>query len=531
MRAESGIAESGLVESGHLESGIAVVGGGSHAANVVALFEKLDRRPVVCVDEFRNTPLNGVPVLRSVDLTATDRSRISRFVVAMSDADHRDAAIARLYDRDVSPDQILAIDDDPALQTVRTLTERFGDVAVEALVRPDGETLSDVERRLCLDDWDRALGQSVGTGATVGLCCFGRGGGFSGHLAPLLPRLIAADHRVVAISDEVDGTAGLDGVMPRLTMSAAAARSRRLVDVAIAAHVHPCSPPGVPRVTLSHTLHDLNLTADYHAARWGMSRPHFLFAPTQASVDSYLRTIAASSITTPICVIPGGYPHLDAAIHAADQYSGPVDSVVYAPTLSIWDDPRAELASSLDLGVDLVRAVLAEVPDVGVVIRPHPGDLRLHELHGSEVTPLGRLLAFAAGEPRCSVDRSRNYLPTYLRSAAMISDTSSTAMTFAFATGRPAFFLSPRDEALLSAFDEPVGFFADRHHIGQVSTTVDDTVAALGAHLRCGEPQRSIGELRDRSVFNIGRSADYLVDNLSLIVEGERHGDWLYLNS
>jgi hypothetical protein len=392
--------------------------------------------------------------------------------------------------------------------------------------------VSELEVRFLTTEWQRVTNGLDPARQHIGLGYYGRGGGFRQHIMPLIP-LLADRFDLVSLSDELsDGAGEISG--RHLYMSAETAASRRMFDLVLSAHVFPCSPRGVPRVTLPHVIYDFNLTADYHAERLAQSEPHYLFAASWPSLDAYVRLIRDQGLSNRLCVVPGGYPHLDHNMALAAAYDGPVDSIIYAPTLALADYPHRELASSFDAGVRIVRALLARFPEHQVIFRPHPSDLKLYQINRKD----GRSVAFQAlldlceQQPRCVLDDAPgSYMASYNRAAMMVSDTSSTAMTFACATGRPAFFYSPRDAELVDALGDEMAFVADRAKVGAVAGSIDELLARMADHMQ--EPSvgsADIRAFRDRTVFNPGNAAHYLADNIDYMLSGERHADWLYFN-
>ena len=525
------VVEAGKVsaEQGHV---VALVGGGNFARNIAALLTYMGLSPSLCVDEFRVEDLDGIPVLRADLLDAAHVARVDRFVIAMSDPRHRDAAVARLVARGVDSERILIVADDPAIQMLRLLFERFGERLVEAVVAAGHVDVPGLEAAFLGEQWRSVCDGLDPLCPRLGLAYYGRGGGFRRHIMPLIPYL-QDRFQLVSLSDEL---AGGIGELPgrHLYMSADTAAARTRFDLVVSAHVFPCSPPGVPRLTLPHTIHDLNFTGAYHAERLARSEPHYLFAASKPGLDAWLRLIDTQRMRNRLCVIPGGYPHLDRNMALAAAYAGPVDSLIYAPTLALADYPRRELASSLDHGVELVEGLLQRFPGYRVIFRPHPADLKLYEVKRRDALTgaFARLIELCRTEPRCILDSDpTDYMASYNRCAAMVSDTSSTAMTFAFATGRPAFFFTPRNRELLDALDEESAFLAQRSDLGGVTECIDQLLEQVAAHLAGGlGTAAGIQALRDATLFNSGTSCAYLAENIDFILTGERHADWHYFN-
>lgn len=511
---------------------VALVGTGNFALNVAALLSHFGVDLVFAVDEFRSEDFQGVPVVRAAALTREQVGAVGKFVIAISQPVYCAAAARRLQDQGVPEQRIIAVADDPSIQILRLLFEKFGDPASAAFCGAGCTSVPELEARFLGASWQQVFAGLDPQRRTLGLCYYGRGGGFRRHLSPLIPHL---DKRfnLVTVSDELmDGDGEISG--RHLFMGTESACRRPLFDLVLSAHVFPCSPPEVPRITFSHVIYDFNLSPDYHAERIARSDTHYLFASSQPSLDGYLRLIAEKGLRNRLCVIPGGYLHLDENIQLAAAYRGPVDSIIYAPTLSLADYPHCELATSMADGARIVERLLACFPEHRIIFRPHPSDLKLFQMNRTDARndQFSRLLELCREHPRCVLDdHPTSYMASYNRSALMVSDTSSTAMTFAFATGRPVFFYAPRNPELTATLGGQMAFVRDRTAVGAVATSLDDLVRQMEWHLLNEEQQRAgVKEFRDKVIFNVGTAGDYLARNIDYILHGEQHADWHYFN-
>lgn len=516
---------------------VALVGTGNFARNVAARLSQMGISLCFCVDEFRTEPFLEVPVYAATQLTPELRERVARFIVVISQTEHAESAVARLQAQQVSAERVLVLDDDPVIQIMASLFERHGDAFVQALLDPHFPDLIAIETHFSAAHWQTVWRQLRGDSPVIGAGFYGRGGGFRQHLAPVVEAL-AAHYQVVTLADEdlpneVAGTAAR-----QLRISAAAACRQPEFDLMLSAHVFPCSPRTTPRVTFSHVIYDFNLTQDYHAERIAYSDTHYLFAASRSSVEGYLRLIHDKQLANRLCVIPGGYPHLDANIACSQRYAGPQDAIVYAPTLALADYPHVDLASSIEQGPALLQALLEAFPAYQVIFRPHPSDLSLLKAQRQDARSRAFLdmLALCEAHPRCLLDQHPTaYMMTYNRAAALVSDTSSTAMTFAFSTGRPAFFLSPQEARLRQLLGGQMAFLSDRERVGGIATTLPDLIDLMAGYLQDIQKHRQLSEsitgFRDQVIFHVGHSAQYFCDQVDRILAGEKHADWHYINA
>ncbi len=511
---------------------VAIAGTGNFATNLAALCSRFNLETVLFVDEFRKGLFLGKPVLPAAELASSPTTKkICKWLVAISNPAHSTAAVKRLVAHGVPGNRVMPLSDDPALQILALLFEEFGPEAVEQFSAPDMLSVGELEKAHLESGWRKTLGSLDSNLPTVGLGYFGRGGGFRRHISSLIP-LLEDRFNVMTMSDEV--LAGAEEAPRHLYLSADSACGLDCLDLVLSAHVFPCSAPSVPRVSFSHVIYDFNLTAEYHAARLVWSETHYLFASSQPCFDWYVELVKRFGLKNRICIIPGGYLQLDRTTAAMEDYSGPCRSIIYAPTLSLANYPHSDLVTSLDQGPCILEILLENFPDRTIIFRPHPSDYRLHELQRDD--PRSRyfenMLELCRTNPRCILDdKATNYLDSYRQSALMVSDTSSTAFTFAFSTGRPVVFFSPRDPELVETLGENLKFVEDRNKVGEVVTSLDDLATAVLSLLEANAPEtRSLLELRDRMIFNPGNSARYFVENLDYIVKGDRHPDWHCIN-
>ncbi len=236
---------------------LAVVGTGNFAANLTALCANFGLETVLFVDEFRTGKFQGKPVLAAANLVSTDLHKIDKWVIAISTADYRQAAIERLSQHGVPRDRIFALTDDPDLQILRLLFEEHDPAGKEKFMAAGCGSITQMEDAFLRQDWTETLASLPAERPTVGLGYYGRGGGFRRHISSLIP-LLSDRFNVVTMSDEVMNRA--EEAPRHLYLSATAACQLEQLDLVLSAHVFPCSRPEVPRVSFSHVIYDFNLT-------------------------------------------------------------------------------------------------------------------------------------------------------------------------------------------------------------------------------------------------------------------------------
>jgi CDP-glycerol:poly(glycerophosphate) glycerophosphotransferase len=222
----------------------------------------------------------------------------------------------------------------------------------------------------------------------------------------------------------------------------------------------------------------------------------------------------------PLCRIPGGYIKLDKNIQYFKSIQTPIDSIIFASTVH-WDH-FYDFVAVPEYGCDIVAALLDQFKNYKIIFRPHP-----HTLDTPEVKKVAQRFK---DHPQFEFDTNASfYMENYARSQLMITDMSGTAFTYAFTTSRPAVFFSHKDDTVESIFGK-IHYFKDREKIGYVATSVKELCAKVSYILdHKFELEDKIGKFRDESIYNLGKTEDYIVENIRCILENETHPDWQYV--
>ncbi len=218
-------------------------------------------------------------------------------------------------------------------------------------------------------------------------------------------------------------------------------------------------------------------------------------------------------------LITGGYPKLDSNLRYFEKHKQDSKTIIYAPTVM---DDMADLVSLTRHGDEIIGAILSSITDYELIFRPHPGTLGTPEVK--------HIVKKYSSHPRFTFDDNASfYMGNYSKSALMITCMSGTAYTYAFTTLRPVIFFSHNEDKVMRRFGD-YQYFIDRSKVGYVVQNVDEMVEKIRLLLTSkGNFSSRIKEYRDSFVYNVGKSEDYLVDNIEYILEGKKHPDWSYL--
>jgi len=510
---------------------IALVGAGVFAHNLSKVFPSSDFQLKYVVDEFKQGEYLGAQIISAKQLDAAKDQSIAKYIIAISTAKYRQAAIERLLKQGIASDKIFAIDDDPSIPILQLIFSAYLNQARDFFVSAQCTDMYALEQHCFGDTWQQTLGNLDPNKATLAFGFYGRGGGFRRHLGGLVEPLKSKYNLLTLMDEEFNGD---NFGLTKLYMGPSSAKQLEQIDACITAHFIECSPSNKPKLNILHTSFDFILEPRWIQDRLDSADPHFIFASTRATFQWMQELIEQQQTQNRICLIPGGYTRLDDNLKHAESYQGPVDSIIYAPTLSLNAVQHHQLTYSSPHGVAIIRSLLANFPDKTIIFRPHPNDLKmLKDGRNDELAqPFIDILSLCEQEPRLRLDGQQTfYMDSYNASAVMISDTSSTAYTYALSTLRPVIFFSAKDEQVKEIFLKRSAFIRDREQIGKVVNNCQQMVKQIQAMLANTQQwQQQIANYRQQVCFNLGHSEQYLLDNIDYLLSNKRHPEWLYYN-
>jgi len=297
--------------------------------------------------------------------------------------------------------------------------------------------------------------------------------------------------------------------------------------------IYPCLMDGLPRrskkVLFVHDIYDSPSGKDEAPLEStpGSDEPQqisplldeldYAFIPCRALMGNTLICVTKYIRSRPLWRIPGGYIKLDRNLRYFESHKAAVDSLIYAPT--VCEDVFEDYVSLPRHGGDIVAALLESFPDYRIIFRPHP--------HTLETEYVKRIEERFRGKERFSFDSNASfYMDNYCRSAAMVTDMSGTAFTYAFTTLRPVVFFSHNEQTVEGAFNE-VRYFRDREKIGCVVTSTEELAEKMAFVLQEREGfAKGIREFRDSEIYNVGQAEHYFVKTFKHIFNGTVNKDW-----
>ena len=273
------------------------------------------------------------------------------------------------------------------------------------------------------------------------------------------------------------------------------------------------------RATVVHTLVSLTGLDGVYASQMFDSYDYILCAGPHQMCD-FRRWSEINAQLRQTTLIPAGYPKLDLMVAQVQALAPPAAdafTVVYAPT-HVYS-VNEKLASLREYGEAIVDALLAA--DLRVVFRPHPVSFR-----DADSSIIEKIIEKYSANGNFFVDRSRDYLTSYARANLMVTDLSGTGFTFSLSFLRPSVFFAANEEAEQGLHGIQ---FEDREAIGGLVRSVPELIQAISRARSGGISKEEILAYRDRALFNVGCSAEYIVDALSAVLDSREGSDWVRL--
>lgn len=503
---------------------IFIVGAGSLAQKLAAILDNAEL--AYCfIDESAPSPLLGKTLFKAEQLACPE----GIFFIAISFSSHAENAICRLEQRQVRRDQCLHLPNDSTAIVLAEMLRQSIHLTLTLLQQPKRDFV-DFEQRFFANEWQQWQ-QRPHDHLRIGISTLGRGGGYLEHLASL-PAQLNQQFDCLHLTD-IQQQSITD--MPKLFLSQSAMLTFEQLDLLITAHVFPCSPPAVKKLSLVHMVYDFLLFSTQTYEHLAQADTHYVFVPSAPSLALHEKIYRQQGLTNNLVLIPGGYPKHDANLKKYQQVASVVplsDTILYAPTLCSL--PAASETSdcySILQAEFFIPHLLETFPTVQLIFRPHPEDLALAhlDLPYPRAAAFKKVLAFCQAHPRCTVDGDRScYLTSFAKAKVVISDTSSVAFSFVLLTNRTAIFYAENHQALESSFDD-CQFIKDRQQFGVCVATTEELCQQVTLALQPTDQNQHNSAFCSQIIFNLGHSVDYLLENLPYILHDIRHPDWIYL--
>ncbi len=233
--------------------------------------------------------------------------------------------------------------------------------------------------------------------------------------------------------------------------------------------------------------------------------------------------------------IPGGYLSLDLAINKIPTRASRNDAILYCPgaipkTGNIHDEHPNSFPTASE---GIIDALLNHFPDFKVIFRPHPAAKDVPELNQS----IQHIIERFRYNPAFIYDDSPTHSESFSRAALMVSDSSTSAFTYALAWLKPVLFYFTRPVPQ-SIEAEGQTYSSIRTNIGTtVINSIPELIAQAKQHLTSGhhkipsDEQSSIKSWRDETFYQVNNTEHYLTDAITALVNRKALPDWFPMSS
>lgn len=204
-------------------------------------------------------------------------------------------------------------------------------------------------------------------------------------------------------------------------------------------------------------------------------------------------------------IVPGGYPKLDYSRRILGS-SAPLRSIIYSPT-----SQGSAVSKVQHDGESVLSTLLRAFPEMKIVFRPYPSQANMEH---------GRILAAKFTAYRNFVfDDTATGIAYQKECAVAVTDSSSSALTFSFATGRPLVFVNLKEGAETKLQGTPLGFRTE---------TPEGLIEGVRRGIRdAAQWAVTIREEARKNIYHPGSAAGYLAANLNRFANRASHPDWL----
>ena len=259
-----------------------------------------------------------------------------------------------------------------------------------------------------------------------------------------------------------------------------------------------------------------------------MKYSDYIYVTTKYEMAKYIYILQKFNhlLNKRLCLIPGGYPKLDKLRKDLKEDKTKKDSILYAPTI-LEHNPEFQNSLSLLNGKEIIKYLLDNFLNYNIIFRPHPS-VRRFKHTGYDITM--EIINLFKDNPRFIYDDSVYYIDTFKRSEIMISDYSSSMITFSLSTQRP--FISLNNYDLSNEYKKVYGDLSldIRKEIGFIVYEIDAIKQKIEQYLKDKEYYKNkIIEFSKNNIFNLDNSVEYFKNNLNYIKNGIHNENWIYI--
>lgn len=226
----------------------------------------------------------------------------------------------------------------------------------------------------------------------------------------------------------------------------------------------------------------------------------YIIVPSKTAMKAFKHHLKNSKIK----LLPCGYPQFDTALK--NYHYTPKNTITYAPTLRYVDPTRYNRLNTF-VGADnhMIEWLLKNTA-FNISYRAHPINYSANPLFYTLIQK-----AFE-NENRVSIDaKMGNAFFNY--SDFLVTDWSATSFIYSYTTLRPSYFYMPYP--LDATYKHDGGYILEDKRARNF-----DTLKQLLDHIDLEKENEYFLNLRNENIYNIGTSAQSIVDNIEAILQG-----------
>lgn len=497
-----------------MKTKVYIVGAGSFAQKLAISLDKFPLDLIGFVDEFRTETLMGLPLTKANELIF-DQNAL--FFTAISHFQYTQNAIERLVNIGVARSNIIPLYYDSCSVYLEATLQKDFTENIKKLTQCNGQfSQYELQTRMNTLNHD-----------SLSIRLLSRGSLFLSHLEPIRKALDQNSINYELVTDRINPKLGKHKLASQEGMLSADS------ELVITTQFFNVAPATTKRLTLLHAIYDSMMFRESIFDEIDSPAHHFIAIPTEACMAFFKAKLSNRKLRNKVTLLPFGYPKLDLNITAFKALKDTLVEeklIIYAPTQSLTLNPEASEGFSLLEAKNYLIKVLEILPDHQLILQPHPDDLVLLKEGGNsnEKIALEELIKLTESHPRVSlVDPNISQLTLFSKSQFLISDTSSTAYTYAFTTSKPVLFLSP-NEVILREKWAHLSYVKDRGEIGVICASTNDLDSAISTLLfNCEDITTQIEKLKHLQVFNLSNSEACVIKTINLIKQNNTPSNWV----
>lgn len=239
----------------------------------------------------------------------------------------------------------------------------------------------------------------------------------------------------------------------------------RDINIFLTSYVAYVFPPNSKNIYISHDIYDAPMVNKSLEKKifLRINKLDYIFLSSKISSQYFKAQFKKYKIPSKTKLINTGYLKLDNIKKKLGKNKNKNKKILIAPGYS-YAFKKYNMYQHLE---KIIENLLSKTNEK-IIYRPHPLDLT----NKGDLKTINKILYKFKKNHNFSFDLSVSYFNSFKNSKLLITDLSSTAFTYAFATEQPVIFFSKNENRLKSDYFSKLYYFKDRKKIGAVVENV-----------------------------------------------------------